>query len=88
MTRATEFLEEIHSDLTAPLPPTRWGEDYYIAFYDDTTGTYHVKTMRHKGQAFEKFLEFISWAENQSGKKVKRYLTDGWEMFNHDALKS
>ena len=57
MTRATEFLEEIHSDLGGPLPPTRWGEQYYISFYDDATGAYYVKTMRHKSQAFEKFLE-------------------------------
>ncbi len=82
MTRATGFLEEIHSDLEGPLPPTSWGEQYYISFYDDATGTYHVKTMRHKSQAFEKFLGFISWAENQSGKKLKRYRTDVEREFN------
>ncbi len=72
MTMATEFLQEIHSDLGEPLPPTRWGEQYYISLYDDATGTYYVKIMRHKSQAFEKFLEFTSWAENQSGKKLKK----------------
>ena len=88
MTRATEFLEEIHSDLGGPLPPTRWGEQYYISFYDDATGTYYVKTMQHKSQTFEKFLKFISWAENQSEKKLKRYWTDGGEEFDNEALKS
>lgn len=60
MTRATEFLEEIHNDLGGPLPPTRWGKQYYICFNDDATWTYHVKTMRNESQAFEKFLEFIA----------------------------
>ncbi len=44
--------------------------------------------MRHKSQAFEKFLEFISWAENQSGKKLKRYRTDGGGEFDNEALKN
>ncbi len=42
--------------------------------------------MRHKGQAFEKFLEFISWAENQSGDKLKRYRTDGGREIDNEAL--
>lgn len=48
MTRITKFLEEIYSDLGKPLPLIHCGEQYYISFYDDTTGTYHIKTMQHK----------------------------------------
>ncbi len=88
MTKATEFLGEIHIDLGEPLPPTRLGAQYYIFFYDDATGNYHVKTMRNKSQTFEKFLEFISWAENQSGKKLKWYRIDGEGEFDNEALKS
>ncbi len=40
--------------------------------------------MRHKSQAFEKFLEFIYWAENQSGKKLKTYFTDGGREFDSE----
>ncbi len=88
MTKATEFLGEIHIDLGEPLPPTRLGAQYYIFFYDNATGNYHVKTMRNKSQTFEKFLEFISWPENQSGKKLKWYRTDEGEEFDNKALKS
>ncbi len=43
--------------------------------------------MRNKSQAFEKFLEFIFWAENKSGKKLKRYHTNRGGEFNNKALK-
>ena len=81
MTRATKFLEKIYSNLGRLPPPTHWKNQYYISFYDDATGTYHVKTMRYKSQAFKNFLEFISWAKNQLGKMLKKYRTDGGEKF-------
>ncbi len=71
MTMATEFLEEIHSDLVGSLPQTRWGEQSYISFYDDATGTYYINIMRHKSHAVEKFLEFISWAKKPVKKKIE-----------------
>ncbi len=43
MTRATEFLELLHSDLGGLLPSTKYGYIFYISFYDDATGTYYVK---------------------------------------------
>lgn len=88
MTKAIEFFKEINSDLKGPLPPTRQEEQYFISFYDDATGTYYVKTMRNKSQAFEKFLEFIFWKENQSEKKLKRYRTNRGGKFDNEALKS
>lgn len=57
---ATEFLEEIHNDLKRFLSLAYGRKRYYISFYNDITGTYYVKIMRHKSQAFEKFLKFIS----------------------------
>ena len=86
--KATEFIEKILSDLRGPPPITQWGKQYYIFFYDDAARTYNVKTMRHKSQAFEKFLEFIFWAKNQSEKKLKRYQTNGGREFDNEALKN
>ena len=88
MTKAIEFLEEIHSDLGEVLPLTQWGDQYYISFYYDATGTYYVKTMQHKSQTFEKFLEFISWAKNQLRKKLKKYRTNGGREFDNKVLKT
>ena len=87
MTMATEFLEEIHSDLRVSLPLLGWKEYYYISFYDDVIGTYHVKTIWHKNQVFEIYLEFISKAKNQSGKIFKRYRINGRREFDNNALK-
>lgn len=70
---AMKFLEEIHNNLKKPLFLTRWRKQYYISFYNNTTGTYHVKIKWHKSQALEKFLELISWAENQLEKTMKKY---------------
>ena len=39
--------------------------------------------MRAKSQAFEMFLQFITWAERQTGSKLKVYHTDGGGEFNN-----
>ena len=88
MIRANKFLEEIYNDLGRLLFLIYWGKQYYISFYDDAIRTYHIKTIWHKGQAFEKFLEFISWAKNQSGKMLKRYRIDEGKEFDNKALKT
>ena len=87
MTRATEFLELLHSDLGGLLPSTKYGYIFYISFYDDATGTYYVKPSRHKSQAFDEFLKFVTWAQTQSGNKLKRYRTDFRREFDNQSFK-
>ncbi len=60
MTQATKFLELLHSDLGQPLPSTQYGYIFYISLYDDATGTYYVKPLRHKSQTFDEFLKFVT----------------------------
>ena len=88
MRKATKFLEEIDSNLRGLLPSTRWREQYYISFYDNITRVYYVRTMQHKSQAFENFVQFIFSVENQLRKKIKKYCTDGVKEFDNEALKS
>ncbi len=88
MALATEFLELLHSDLGGPLLSTKYEYIFYISFYNDATGTYYVKSLRHKSQAFDKFLKFVTWAQTQSGNKLKRYHTDfGREFYNQSFKK-
>ncbi len=44
--------------------------------------------MRHKGQAFEKFVKFVTWAQNQSENKLKSYRTDFREEFDKELFKT
>ena len=71
--QVTKFLELVHSDLGGPLPNTRLGQTFYICFFDDSTVCYYIEGIRHKSQAFEKFVKFVTWAQNQSRNKLKRY---------------
>ncbi len=74
--QATEFLEFMYSDLEGPLPATQLGQTFYIFFFDDSTRCYYIECMRHKSQAFEKFVKFVTWAQNQSGNNLKRNRTN------------
>ena len=86
--KTIEILKKIQSDLGELLSSICWVEQYYISCYDIATRAYYVKTMWYKSQAFEKFLEFISWVENKSGEKLKKYCTDKKKKFDKEALKS
>ena len=70
-TRATRFLGMIHSDVGRPFPPTLYGGKYYSLFKDDSTGVSWIYLMKIKGEAPAKFRSFRSWAENQSGCRLK-----------------
>ncbi len=87
MTRVTKFLELLHSDLGEPLPSTKFRYIFYISFYNNVTGTYYVKPLRHKSQAFDEFLKFVTWAQTQYGNKLKRYHTDFGREFDNQSFK-
>lgn len=76
-TRATKFLGIVHSDVGGPFPPTLYGEKYYSLFKDDSTGVCWIYLMKTKGEVPAKFRLFRSWAENQSGCKLKVLRADG-----------
>ncbi len=87
MTRATKFLELLHSDLGGPLSSTKYRDIFYISFYDNATRTYYVKPLRHKSQAIDEFSKFVTWALTQSGNKLKRYCTDFGGEFDNQSFK-
>ncbi len=87
MTYATEFLELLHNDLGGSLPSTKYGYIINISFYDEATKTYHVKSLRHNSEAFDEFLKFVTWAQTQSGNKLKRYRRDFEREFDNQSFK-
>ncbi|OJT06204.1 Retrovirus-related Pol polyprotein from transposon TNT 1-94, partial [Trametes pubescens] len=71
-TRASEFGEELHSDVWgAARTVTIGGRKYYISFTDDKSRHSTLYLMRHKSEAFESFKAFEAWLERHHGVKVK-----------------
>lgn len=53
------------------------GKRYFISFIDHFS--HHTRTfaIRYKNEAFEKFKEYKAWAENQTGRTIRKFRTDG-----------
>lgn len=82
--RARELLELVHSDLSGPMSDNSMGGyRYYITFIDDFSRKTFVYFLKAKSETFEKIQEFKSFAETQTGKKLKVLRTDnGGEFVN------
>ncbi|KAH9650271.1 hypothetical protein KPL70_026312 [Citrus sinensis] len=56
--------------------PSHSGARYFITFIDDYSRKVWVYVLRQKSEALEKFKEWSTLVENQTGKKIKRLRTD------------
>lgn len=75
--RATEVLELVHTDVNGPLPSASLaGSKYFVTFIDDYSKKIFLYTLKLKSEVFEKFKEFKTLVENQTGKKIKRVRSD------------
>ena len=78
------ILDYIHSYLWGPAQTTSLGgNSYFLSIIDDFSRRVWVYVLKHKDHVFEKFKEWKSLVENQTGKKVKKLRTDnGLEFCN------
>ncbi|PPZ05609.1 hypothetical protein C5P41_24865, partial [Escherichia coli] len=75
--RAENILELIHSDVCGPFKEmARGGFHYFITFTDDKSRFGYLYLMKYKHESFEKFKEFKSEVENQTGKSIKALRSD------------
>ena len=75
--RSSECLGLIHTDVCGTINiQAIGGFSYFITFTDDHSRYGHVFLMKHKSEAFEKFKEFRSEVEKQSGKCIKILRSD------------
>lgn len=75
--KTNQVLELVHSDVCGPTTIDSFGGSrYFLTFVDDFSRKVFVFTIKKKSEAFEKFLEFKSWAENQTEKRIKIIRTD------------
>jgi transposase InsO family protein len=85
--RATEFGEEIHSDVWGPAPlPTIHGRLYYITFTDDYSRLTHIYLLKKKDQAFDAYKIYEAWVKTQKNTVIKRLHTDRGGEYLSDAF--
>ncbi|KAH9648352.1 hypothetical protein KPL70_025549 [Citrus sinensis] len=74
----------IHSDLWGPAQTSSLGGNiYFLSIIDDHSRRVWVYVLKHKDQVFNKFKEWKTLVENQTGKKVKKLRIDnGLEFCN------
>jgi transposase InsO family protein len=75
-TRATEILHRIHSDL-CDAGESREGYRYYVTFIDDYSRYTEVIPLKRKDETLEAFKKFVARAENETGKRIIRFRSDG-----------
>jgi hypothetical protein len=75
--RATEPLHLVHWDICGPLETAIIGGRYMLLFINDATRHTDEYILKYKSEALEKFKELKVLRENESGKQVKRFRTDG-----------
>ena len=75
--RAVEPLELVHGDVCGKIETSSLGGGhYFLTLIDDNTRHVWMYILRSKDKVFEKFVEWKSLVENQSGRKLKTLRTD------------
>jgi len=73
----TEPLQLMHWDKCGPLETAIGGGRYMLLFIDNAMRHTDEYILKYKLEALEKFNEWKSLQEMESGKQVKRFRTDG-----------
>ena len=85
--RAEEVLELIHSDLHHIGITSHGGHNYWITFIDDCSRLKAAVPLKRKSDAFDAFKQFKAYAENQTGKKIKKFRYDkGGEYMSNEFI--
>lgn len=76
-TRAMHLLQVIHTDLCRPMSTiSMGGANYFMAVVDDWSRFTTTFFLRHKSEAFEKFREYVAYAQRATGQLIKTLRTD------------
>ncbi|UYV76870.1 hypothetical protein LAZ67_14002267 [Cordylochernes scorpioides] len=77
LTKSTEPLQLIHSDICGPMRTKSYGGALYFAtFIDDFSRMIFTFVMKRKSEIFKGFKVFKRFAEKQTGKKIKAIRSD------------
>lgn len=79
MSKSIEFIGRVHSDLKGPFPRTRQGYQYYISFFEESTGLINIELLKFKDNGLATFKNYKALQEKHSGCQLKALHTDGGE---------
>jgi len=75
--RAKNVLDFVHSDVCGPMQTTTFSDKrYFVTFIDDKSRFCVVFLLRSKSEVLDKFVQFIKFAETQTGRRVKVLRSD------------
>ncbi|KMQ84505.1 retrovirus-related pol polyprotein from transposon tnt 1-94, partial [Lasius niger] len=75
--RSTERLSIVHTDLCGPMRiQSKGGAFYFVTFVDDCTRWCEIYFIKQKSDVLNAFKEFKTYAENQTGKRIKHLQSD------------
>ena len=75
-TITTGVLDLVHADLVEMPVRSLGGADYFVLFTDDASGFHSAYPLRRKSDTFKAFSDFKSWAENQTGRRIRQFQDD------------
>lgn len=69
----------MHSDLKGPFPRTRQGYQYYISFFEESTGLINIELLKFKDNGLATFKNYKALHKKHSGCQLKTLHTDRGE---------
>ena len=75
--KSKESLDLVHSYVCGPMSVHSFsGNNYFVTFIDDYCRKTWIYFLKAKSEVFERFREFKTLVENQTGKKIRVLRTD------------
>ena len=75
-TITTGVLDLVDADLIEMPVRSLAGADYFVLFRHDASGFHSAYPLRRKSDTFKAFSDFKSWAENQTGHRIRQFQDD------------
>ena len=85
---STEKLGLVHTDICGPVPTSMEGYRYFATLTDDATRFKWILPLKTKGEVITKIIEWLPYAERQSGAKMKAIRSDHGMEFKSSTLEN
>jgi Pol polyprotein, beta-barrel domain/gag-polypeptide of LTR copia-type len=89
MSKASEILEKVHSDICGPISPGTFRKKrYFVSFIDDKTRYAEIRLLNTRDEVFNEFNDWLIEEKKQLGDKLKRLHSDNAKEYKTEEFKS